>query len=159
MMSKTKRGRRISGDGERVFALWRKLGEPSAYRSGLAKAWFGKQYEEASGTTRRQMRDRLREHLLRQFDREIERLEAESARLEAEIARLKAEIARLKAEIAARRAHSANIQAPRARLQRAPAGLIALAQIHEAGSVIDCSKGQLLRCIGNKMWDEKLSSI
>jgi len=85
-MSKTKRGRPVSGEGERVFVLWRQLGEPSPHRSELAKAFFGKQYEEASGTTRRQMRDRVREHLLRQMDREIAKLQAELSTRESVIA-------------------------------------------------------------------------
>jgi predicted RNase H-like nuclease (RuvC/YqgF family) len=97
MTSKKKRGRPISGEGEQVFALWRELGEPSPHQSGLAKAFFGKQYEEASGTTRRQMRDRIREHLLRQLDREIAKLQAELTDRDAKIAELEAEIAKRRA--------------------------------------------------------------
>jgi len=83
-MRRRKPGRRISGEGEKVFALWREIGEPSPHTAALAKAFFGKEYNDASGTTRRKMRDRVREHLMRQLDREIARKEDEIARKEVE---------------------------------------------------------------------------
>ena len=39
----------------------------------LPRPFLAKKYHEASGTTRRQMRDRIREHLMRQLDREMRR--------------------------------------------------------------------------------------
>ena len=89
-------GRPISSEGERIYSIWRELGEPSPYKSDLAKAFFGALFGEASGTTRRQMRDRCRNALSRQFDREILKLENRHVEQEAELAKLRESLTDLK---------------------------------------------------------------
>jgi hypothetical protein len=88
-----KPGRPISIESVRIYSKWVEIGEPSPYRSDLAKAVYGVSFNKASGLDRRRMRDRCRNAVDRHLDRLIADLKNKLAEQEKELAELRERLA------------------------------------------------------------------